>query len=157
MKHYIDTNNEIYAYDDDISIEILDAKIKDLGLVAISDADLAKLRLPTLEDVRTTKLTEIETSYNNEISANINYMDTEFQADKDSRDLIVATLSGGVVPDGFFWQDINNIRISMTYVELQGLSASMLIRGQIAFIKKQELKVQITSAATVEEVEAIQW
>lgn len=44
MKNYINANNEIYSYDDDIPKEILDIKIKDLGLVAISDADLATLK-----------------------------------------------------------------------------------------------------------------
>lgn len=112
----------------------------------------------TLEQVRESKLTEINTSYNNEISANINYMNTEFQADKDSRDLIVATLSGGSLPDGFFWQDLNDDRIPMTYIELQGLSTTILSRGQLAFIKLQDLKVLVNRAGiTIEELGLIVW
>lgn len=158
MKNYINKNNIVYSYDEDIPKEILDVKIKDLGLVTISDEDLVILRLPTLEQVKTKKLTEIETAYNNEISANINYMNTEFQADKNSRELIVATLSGGSLPDGFFWQDLNDDRIPMTYAELQGLAAAILDRGQLAFIKLQDLKVLVNRAdITIEELGLIVW
>jgi len=34
-------------------------------------------------------------------------------------------LSAGKVPDGFFWQDIGNAQIAMTYVQLQGLSSAI--------------------------------
>lgn len=104
---------------------------------------------------RNDKLTEIETAYNNEISANINYMNADFQADKDSRELISSTLSGGSVPVGFFWQDINDDRITMNYVELQGLALALIARGQLAFTKLQDIKVQIEACTTVEELELI--
>lgn len=51
MKNYIDKDSEIYSYDDDISKEFLDLKIKDLDLTPITDEDLAELRKPTLENL----------------------------------------------------------------------------------------------------------
>ena len=58
MKNYIDKDNKVYSYDDGISKEILDAKIKELGLTSISDKDLAILRLPTEEQLKQQEISE---------------------------------------------------------------------------------------------------
>ena len=42
MKKYKNTNNEIYAYEDDVSEELLNQRIKELGLIPISDDEAKK-------------------------------------------------------------------------------------------------------------------
>ena len=43
MKRYKNKNNEIYAYEDDVSKELLNQRIKELGLTPISDEEAKKL------------------------------------------------------------------------------------------------------------------
>ena len=50
MKKYKNTNNEIYAYEDDISKELLNQRIKELGLTPISDDEANKLLEPKIDE-----------------------------------------------------------------------------------------------------------
>ena len=107
-----------------------------------------------------TKLSELETAYNNANELDIAYMSTTFQADKKSQDLIVKVLSAGSVPSGFFWIDKANNKVAMTYAQLQGLSGAILTRNQTNFIKFQGLKAKVkltTTTTTQAELDAIVW
>ena len=106
-----------------------------------------------------TKLKELETSYNNSIQQNIDYLDTTFQADFKSQELIKSTLtaSGGVLPDGFYWKDLYNNEITVTYEDLQGLAAVIFIRGQSEWLKWQELKKLVSTAVSVNDLDDISW
>lgn len=50
MKRYKNANNEIYAYDDDVSQELLNQRIKELGLTSISDEEANKLLEPKIDE-----------------------------------------------------------------------------------------------------------
>lgn len=50
MKRYKNANNEIYAYEDDISEELLNQRIKELGLIPISDDEANKLLEPKIDE-----------------------------------------------------------------------------------------------------------
>ena len=105
------------------------------------------------------KLAEIRLAYETEISGDILYMNTTFQADQKSQDMITKVLaaSGGTLPTGFFWLDSSNNQVPMTYADLQGLANEILIRGQNAFGKYQTLKEQIKLANTIDELNNIVW
>jgi len=111
----------------------------------------------TLKDLQDDKISSIRKDYEIANHLDIDYMSTTFQADKASQDIIISTLSAGSVPDDFFWLDLNNARVSMTYSELQGLSVAILGRRQINFIHLQDLKTQINVATTQEELDLIVW
>lgn len=59
MKRYKNTNNEIFAYEDDISEELLNQRIKELGLIPISDEEASKLLEPKIDE-RAERLAEVE-------------------------------------------------------------------------------------------------
>lgn len=59
MKRYKNANNEIYAYDDDVSEELLSQRIKELGLIPISDDEANKLLTPKVDE-KAEQLAEIE-------------------------------------------------------------------------------------------------
>lgn len=59
MKRYKNANNEIYAYEDDISEELLNQRIKELGLTPISDEEASKLLEPKIDE-QDKQLAEIE-------------------------------------------------------------------------------------------------
>ena len=50
MKRYKNANNEIFAYDNDVSQELLNQRIKELGLTSISDEEANKLLEPKIDE-----------------------------------------------------------------------------------------------------------
>lgn len=59
MKYYKNRNSEIYAYEDDISEEFLNQRIKELGLTPISDDDANKLLEPKVDE-KAKQLSQLE-------------------------------------------------------------------------------------------------
>ena len=59
MKRYKNKNNEIFAYEDDVSEELLNQRIKELGLIPISDDEAKKLLEPKVDE-KTKQLAEIQ-------------------------------------------------------------------------------------------------
>lgn len=103
------------------------------------------------------KLKEIDKAYQEANVQDIDYMNTQFQADEYSQKLIVSSLSAGAVPTGFYWLDASNNKVPMTYADLQGLSSAILVRNQANFDKRTALKIQARNAKTKEELENIVW
>ena len=159
MKYYKDTNNNPFAFEDNVTAEII-AKVEvthNTTLTNITLADYKALIAPTFSELQTAKLQDSESSYNKANELDITYMNTTFQADKNSQDLIVKVLSAGSVPTGFFWIDKANKHVAMTYAQLQGLSGAILTRNQTNFIKFQGLKSKVALAKTQTELDAIIW
>ena len=114
----------------------------------------------SLADAQSQQLALMDSSYAAAaVTAPIAYMTTTFQADQASQDLIasVLTAAGGALPAGFAWYDVNNAPVTMTFAQLQGLSASILGRGQPLFIHKQTQKTAIRAATAVAQVQAVTW
>lgn len=126
-------------------------------LTAINDSEYKALFAPSLETVKAMQISTIEKSYQEALTADIDYMNTTFQADSKSLDLITQVLSVGSVPEGFYWRDKTNNDVAMTYAEFQGLASSIQSRLLGYFTKYQKLKTQINNAATAEDVKAIIW
>lgn len=59
MKKYKNSQNQIYAYEDDVSEELLNKRIKELGLTPISDEEASKLLEPKIDE-QDKQLAEIE-------------------------------------------------------------------------------------------------
>ena len=159
MKYYKDTNNKPYVFEDNVTAEII-AKVEathNTTLTKITKADYEAIIAPTFTELKTTKLSVLEIAYINANELDISYMNTTFQADTKSQDLIVKVLSAGSVPSGFFWIDKANNQVTMTYAELQGLSGAILTRNQTNFIKFQGLKSQVKLAKTQADLDKIVW
>jgi len=114
----------------------------------------------TVVDVPLSELQEakIKEAYDKYLSirySDIAYMNTTFQADANSQALIVSVLSAGSVPSGFYWLDVNNNQVSMTYADLQGLSGAILARGQVAYTNYQTKKAEILATTTVADLDAV--
>ena len=50
MKYFKNFKDEIYAYEDDVSDEVLSQRIKELGLTPISDDEANKLLEPKIDE-----------------------------------------------------------------------------------------------------------
>ncbi len=102
---------------------------------------------------------QIVAGYTSAMESPIAYMGTTFQADPISlatlNDAIAA--SGGTVPSGFAWFDINNTPVPMTFAQMQGLANAIFLRAQPLFVRKKTLQAQISSATSVPAIQAIVW
>ena len=168
MRYFKDNNNKLYAYNDNVKqetikpglVEITTDEYKSFKVFKVFDKspEEVQVELDNRENIKlvNSKIKEIETAYNNANQEDIEYKDTVFQADEKSQQLIVNVLSAGTVPEGFWWLDKDNNQIPMTYEELQGLSATILVRGQANFTKLQELKTQVLEAG-IDELDTIVW
>lgn len=119
------------------------------GTLVIDSDELNKIKLELIQ--------KLEIEYEIDNTQNISYMGTTFQADSKSQSLIVSAISAGNVPIGFFWRDLANVQLNMTFAELQGLSYKILERGQLNFIKWIDLKNSIVNAVNAEDLDAIYW
>jgi len=113
--------------------------------------------IAVLDKEKEDKIKELYEEYNKANEEDVDYMDTKFQADKKSQELIAQVLSVGTAPEGFYWVDSFNNKVPMTYEQLQGLGATILHRNQLNFDKLQTLKEQVKNASTYEEIESIKW
>jgi hypothetical protein len=162
-------------YSDDINkdiptdaIEITDEQwlecINNSGQGCFKDGVLVPyVETVTLTQAQQTQLAVIDSAYDTAMQKPVAYMNTTFQADKDSQDLmnraitglqaIVAT--GGTVPANFAWYDVNNQPVTMTLLQLQGLFATGVANVNALFVYKQTQKAAIRAAVTVADVTAI--
>ena len=156
MNYFKDNNDEIYAFDDD---EV--SRGYGSTLTPIVHSDIAQIINDgkTVDMIVSEKLAELEMSYEAEIYSDIAYMSTTFQADKSSQELITKCLVAGSVPANFAWRDNaqpNNM-VPMIFAELQGLAGTILERGNVAFVKRIQLREQVKACTTKPEIQAIVW
>ena len=62
MKRYKDKNNQIYAYEDDVSKELLKQRIQELGLIPLTKKELEELNKPkeiSLAELKLNKLASL--------------------------------------------------------------------------------------------------
>lgn len=59
MKYYKDKNNEIYAYDDDVSEEALAASVEKFCLIPLTQKEIEEFLAPKVDE-KTKQLSEIE-------------------------------------------------------------------------------------------------
>lgn len=113
----------------------------------------------TLEQLCSEKITSLTKSYLTELQAPITYMLASFQADIASQSLIaqVVTASGGTLPADFGWYDMNNVKIAMTFTQLQGLANAILLRAQPLYRKFQEKKKAARDAINTTELGLVSW
>ena len=59
MKYYKDKNNEIYAYEDDLSNEVLSKSVEKFCLTPLSQKEIEEYLAPNVDE-KTKQLSEIE-------------------------------------------------------------------------------------------------
>lgn len=157
MKYYKDTNNKPYAFDDNVTNEIITKveKIHKTTLTKITQADYEAIIAPTFAELQEVKKQEIENYYNQAIQEPIEYNGNIFQADNKSVDAISSMILSE--PTSIEWLDINNEFVSMTLDEFKGLLSSIKSREQVLFKKKVELKKQIEECLDKDCLDKIQW
>ena len=103
------------------------------------------------------KIQELYDAYNQANQEDIAYMNTMFDTKQSTQDIIAKNLSIGSVPSGFYFRDIYNNDVPMTYTDLQGFGKAIQERGLANFSKLQDLKAQVNNATTQAELDAVAW
>lgn len=112
----------------------------------------------TLEQAKASKRAELTAAYLSAATLPVSYMGATFDADEWSQQkMIKAIASLGIAPSGFYWVDAANVKITMTLLQLRGLTQVVLSQEWNEFQKLQTRKTQANAAATVAAVQAITW
>jgi len=164
MIYYKDTNNNLYAFNDNTKQEIIDriAKKHNTTLSLITEKEYKQLKAPTLEQLKNRKKNEINKIYNIKSQEPIEYqLDSShnytFQADSKSQDILTKVITSAPVGFKIDWSDIDNNLINLTLDNLKQLAELILTRSQKLFIKKVTLKKQVDSVGSKKELENIKW
>ncbi len=159
MKYYKSTENKPFAFEDNATDEVIaNVAIKhNTELTAITEEEFKAMQAPTFEQLQSAKLSEIVQAYTNANQEDIAYMNTAFDTKDSTQDIIAKNLAIGSVPDGFYFRDVDNNDVQMTYADLQGFGAAIQVRNLSNFSKYQELKTSVGSATAQDELDTIVW
>ena len=154
MQHFRDTNNKIYGFDED-QIALGYAT----NMIEVSDEDIRAIRLAgkSIDQVKKEQMQAIDNAYQNFIQEDIVYMNTTFQADNYSQDMIIKSLIPGTVPVTFAWRDKFNKMVPMSFSDLQNLASAILVRGNDGFMERVRLQEAVMTAKTKNEVLNAVW
>lgn len=159
MKYFKNENNKVFAYEDDVKEEVLNGFIEKFGLTSITEAEFKTLTAPSLKDLQNKKLSDMATTYQTESTKDVPYKDVLYKGG----DASASAIAGAVELAQSLQEtevkiigsdDKPNIMSFSEALELSGLIAKA---WRTAFFRYKELKVQISNAATVEELESISW
>jgi len=158
MNYFKDKNNKVFAYEDNAK----DEQIKD-GLTPISESEFNELIAPKLEDIQAQKVVSINSSCTQAIESGFesNALGEPhiYQSDELDQLNLIGVVASGV--DQHFKCSANGGESwewkQHTVEQLkQVLSDGAIVKGQL-LQKAGLLKAQVSSASTVEELDAIEW
>jgi len=124
---------------------------------AIDATELANALPADIVSVQADQIAMLEAAYVSAIQVPVVYMNTTFQADEASQARIAKELSAGTVPAVFYWLDALNVKIPMTFAQLQGLAAAIQAQRQPAFDRLQTRKASVRTAMTTQAIKAVVW
>jgi len=114
--------------------------------------------VPTLEEAKTTKITELKTTRDSMETEPVRYLDYLYDFDTKSFDRINAAIIALDQTRGTIgWTTADNSVVEVTADTLRGVIASAALRSDALHTIYRELKTQVNEATSNEEVEAISW
>ena len=161
MNYFKNTNNKIFAYDDE---QVAQGYGKDL--TALTQAEFDAMMQPTLVEVQSSKIREINTLCGKAItsgftSSALGSAHTYQSEQTDQLNLVGAVTAG---TDDYFKCGVADANGNVTWnyelhtiAQLQQVLADGKAHKQVLLQKAGTLKAQVTSATTIAEVEAIVW
>ena len=112
---------------------------------------------PTLDELKTQKLTELKTIRDNEEVKPIAYNGNLFDFDDKARDRINSALIAlSITGQSIEWTTADNTNVAVTADDLRGVVANVAVRSNELHIRYRNAKAKIEEAQTAEELEAIE-
>lgn len=88
----------------------------------------------------------------------IEFMGNSYPTDDQARADIIALLAIGVLPDGFFWFDVNKTPISINDIEyMRGLAGSIAVRKMTYYATLGYKQGLVNTATSKAEIDAVTW
>lgn len=160
MKRYKNASGEIYAYEDDVSEELLNQRIKELGLIPLTKKELEDLNKPqeiTLEELKLNKLASLNewaTKMTDKSAINLKGFGV---IDGGYEYLINAT----VMKNNYEWLPKKEFRmyndkfVPVTLQDLERIEKAIGIAGIMLKNLKWQYETAISKAESKEELESI--
>ena len=131
-----------------------DAHIEDKG----NYYEVVPNPIPSLDDVKVAKLTELKGERDSRETSPIEYNDHLFDFDEKSYSRITAAIyaldvSGGTIN----WTTADNDTAEVTANDLRGVIASAAVRSNALHIKYRTYKERVNAAMNASEVRAVVW
>lgn len=166
MNYFKDKNNEVFAFEDDAKKEIVDKIVKKLGLTEISEAQFNELIAPKIDDVKLSKIGEINTACEKEIVAGFKSdalgTSHNYQSEQIDQLNLIGVVTAG--QDDYFKCGVEDADGNVvwnyemhTIAQLQKVLQDGKAIAQGLLQKANTLKAQVANATTIDEVNAIQW
>ena len=88
----------------------------------------------------------------------IEFMGNSYPTDDQARADIIALLAIGVLPDGFFWFDVEKNPILINDINyMKGLAAAIANRKMYYYVLLSQKNEQVDNATSAEEIETVEW
>ena len=166
MQYFIDSQNQIWAYEDYVPQE----EIKE-GLTPITQEEFERLTTPPppsaeelLELAKQEKLAKIRAKRDSLLEGSIEYKGHIFQTrEKDKLNIngavtnLILDIQSTKSISEIIWIDINDERVSFTPNDFLIFASSVAYQTQEITFKANTLKASIEAAKSVEEVQKIIW
>ena len=114
--------------------------------------------VPSLEEVQTAKLSELKSTRDTLETEPIEYNGNRYDYDDKARDRInAAIIALDITGQSIEWTTDDNANVTVTVNDLRGVIGAVAIRSNTLHIKYRNLKEQVLSCTTAEEVAEIVW
>ncbi len=162
MKYFIDQNNEIYAYEDEVTNE----QIKE-GLTPISEEEFSALINPPkseeelLNEAKELKINEINTKKENILNGGFSFKGKIYQSSNEDQLRINGAVTNALVNPNLIpyidWIALDNTTTRFSVDEFKLFASSMAHFIQQTIFRAKDLKEKIRNATSLEELNLITW
>ncbi|EOH9591175.1 DUF4376 domain-containing protein [Campylobacter jejuni] len=162
MKYFIDQNNQIYAYEN----EVTDEQIKE-GLTPISEEEFNTLINPPkseeelLNEAKELKINEINTKKENILNGGFSFKGKIYQSSNEDQLRINGAVTNALVNPNLIpyidWIALDNTTTRFSVDEFKLFASSMAHFIQQTIFRAKDLKEKIRNATSLEELNSITW
>ncbi|EAL4232327.1 DUF4376 domain-containing protein, partial [Campylobacter coli] len=162
MKYFIDQNNEIYAYEDEVTNE----QIKE-GLTPISEEEFNALINPPkseeelLNEAKELKINEINAKKENILNGGFSFKGKIYQSSNEDQLRINGAVTNALVNPNLIpyidWIALDNSTTRFSVDEFKLFASSMAYFIQQTIFRAKDLKEKIRNATSLEELNLITW
>jgi len=175
MNYYINTKNQVFAFDLDTQAKFITSDFLEIPLTFMPDdfKYLTRVRstitldsVKQLSDAKVSRNSSLALAYQNAITQNVAFtnssgVDKDYQSDSNSIEnlsrSILGCQSSQSTPTGFYWVSSDNTQVPFSFNDLQLLTSAIFLQASVAFAKYQSLKSSVNEATTLDAVQSIAW
>ncbi|CAD7288204.1 DUF4376 domain-containing protein [Campylobacter suis] len=164
MKYFKNKENKIYAYDDDVSQDILNEFIVKHNLTPLNKKELNELNEPSLNELKELKKAEILSAFNRNLEnldggLSIEPLGIVVDCGRIHAENVASmiTLLANTSQDNITFRLYDNTSRLTSLAELKAIQTAIIAEGFKQYEKKWALEQAINEATSKEQIEAIKW